>query len=310
MRLLEGKVAIVTGAGQGIGKSEALYLSKLGAAVVVNDRGRENGKGQSFADQVVNEIKQAGGAAVANYSDVSDWNAAKAMIDQAVGTFGGLDILLCNAGIVRDRVCYNMSEAEWDDVIRVHLKGHFAPTRFAAAYWREQVRQTGKPASGRIIYTSSEAGLFGHFGQVNYASAKAGITGLCLTAAVKLEKFGVTVNTISPRARTPMTEGTFGKFVVPHGQFDEQNPDNIAPWIGFLCTDAAANISGQIFVVYGGTVSLMSPWPTKAEIKRQAAWTIEELVVEAQRIMPGLTARPPDFPVNPVDLLAGSQGAP
>lgn len=232
MGRLEGKVAIVTGGGQGLGREEALLLAAEGAAVVVNDMGGlVDGRGTdaSFANLVAAEIKAAGGKACANFCDVSDWAAADAMIQQAIDTFGRLDILLCNAGIVRDRMTHNMSEAEWDAVIKVHLKGHFAPTRAAVARWREATKASGRPVGGRIIYTASEAGLFGHPGQPNYSAAKAGITGLCFEVAKEVGRLGVTVNVISPRGRTPMTEATFGDFTIPEGTFDEWAPDNVAP---------------------------------------------------------------------------------
>jgi NAD(P)-dependent dehydrogenase (short-subunit alcohol dehydrogenase family) len=291
-RALEGKVAIVTGAGQGLGRSEALLFAGLGAAVVVNDRGGP--AGDRFADRVVCEIEAAGGRAAANHADVSSWTDAAAMVAQAVDTFGGLDILLCNAGIVRDRMIYNLAEEEWDDVIRVHLKGHAAPTKFAAQYWRNEHRE-GRPRGGRIIYTSSEAGLYGHIGQANYSAAKSGVVGLGLTVARELEKYGVTVNIINPRGRTPMTEGTFGQFSQVSG-FDEWDPDNVPPWIAFLASDAAANITGQCFVVYGGLVAVADAWPITASIDKKARWTVGELMEEANRLFPGLEGGVKPFP--------------
>ena len=215
MNTLEGKVAIVTGAGQGIGRQEALALAAQGAIVVVNDLG-ETPDGVRHADAVVAEIKAAGGSAVAHYDDISEWSGAESLLELALEA-GSLDILVCNAGVVRDRMLHNMTEQEWDAVIKVHLRGHFIPTRLAATHWRNLSKSTGQPVDGRIVYTTSEAGLYGHVGQTNYAAAKAGITGLCFTAAQELERVGVTVNTVSPRGRTPMTEGTFGDFVMADG---------------------------------------------------------------------------------------------
>ena len=299
MKSLSGKVAIVTGGGQGIGREEALLLASEGASVIVNDMGGlVDGKDtpDSFANQVVAQIKAAGGQAAANFADVSDWAAADAMIQQAIDTFGKLDILLCNAGIVRDRMIHNMSEAEWDAVIKVHLKGHFAPTRAAVARWREQAKATGDPVNGRILYTTSEAGLFGHPGQPNYSAAKAGICGLCFEVAKEVGRFGVTVNVISPRGRTPMTEATFGDFTVPEGAFDSWAPDNVAVWPVYLCSDEAKDISGQIFVVFGGTVQVMEAWPIAAQISRDQKWTLEELSAAAPKLFPDLKAGPPAWP--------------
>lgn len=299
MGALTGKVAIVTGGGQGIGREEALLLASEGAAVVVNDMGNLTGGSatpDSFANRVVAEIEAAGGRAAPNFADVSDWEAADAMIQQAIDTFGKLDILLCNAGIVRDRMTHNMSEAEWDAVIKVHLKGHFAPTRAAVKRWREQAKDTGKPIDGRIIYTASEAGLFGHPGQPNYSAAKAGICGLCFEVAKEVARFGVTVNVISPRARTPMTESTFGEFTIPDGMFDEWAADNIAVWPTFLCTDYAKDITGQVFVVFGGTVQVMEAWPIAASISRQKKWTLADLSLAARDLFPEMTANAPAWP--------------
>lgn len=299
MGVLTGKVAIVTGGGQGIGREEALLLAFQGAAVIVNDMGRlVDGKDtpDSFANQVVAEIVAAGGKAVANFADVSDWDAADAMVQQAIDTFGSLDILLCNAGIVRDRMTHNMSEAEWDAVIKVHLKGHFAPTRAAVKRWRDRAKESGAPVDGRIIFTASEAGLFGHPGQPNYSAAKAGICGLCFEVAKEVARFGVTVNVISPRARTPMTEGTFGDFTIPEGTFDEWAPDNIAVWPVFLCTEEAKHITGQIFVVFGGTVQVMEAWPIAAKIEQDRKWTLDELSGVARQLFPDMRADAPAWP--------------
>ena len=240
------------------------------------------------------EIEGAGGRAAANYADVSNWKEAEDLISEAADTFGDLNILVCNAGIVRDRMMHNMSEQEWDDVVRVHLKGHFAPTKFATQYWREQAK-SGKAVNGRVVYTTSEGGFYGSMGQANYCAAKAGIIGLAFAAARELQKLGVTVNAIAPRGKTPMTEAVMSGFPQVDG-FDVWDADNVAPWVGFLATDQAAEITGQVFVVYGGTVMLASAWPVQATLEQNARWTIEELLDRASTILPGLKATVPAFP--------------
>ncbi|HJQ46483.1 MAG TPA: SDR family NAD(P)-dependent oxidoreductase [Amycolatopsis sp.] len=297
MSFLLGKVAIVTGAGQGLGRAEVHALAQAGAAVVVNDVGRApEGGGERPADVVVREITEAGGRAVANYDDVSDWDGAQNLVKQAVGLEGHLDILVCNAGIVRDRMLHKLSPEEWDAVVRVHQRGHFLPTRFAAEHWRERAKQDG-PVSARLIYTTSEAGLFGHIGQANYATAKAGITGLCFTAAQELARVGVTVNTVSPRGRTPMTFGAFGDIPKSDGGFDTWDPANVAPFVTFLARDEAANITGQVFVVHGGTVTRLAPWTEAGTIVADHRWEADELLKAAEDLVPGLVAPAPVFPV-------------
>src|SRR6188474_1281000 len=222
MPSLEGKVAIVTGAGRGIGREHALALARAGAKVVVNDLGGTlDGQGQDAtpAQTVVNEIVAAGGEAVASYDDVSNFDAAEHMVNRALERYGGLDILVNNAGILRDRMLVNMTEDEWDAVIAVHLKGHFAPTRHAAAYWRERSK-AGDQVNARVINTSSPSGVFGNVGQLNYGAAKAGIVGFTLIAAQELQRYGVTVNAIAPNARTRMTEAAFGEIPPPESGFD------------------------------------------------------------------------------------------
>lgn len=306
MTMLKDKVAVVTGAGQGIGREEALALAAVGATVVVNDVGR-SAEGESYADAVVAEIRAAGGTAVAHYEDISEWAGGESLIALALEA-GSLDIVVCNAGIVRDRMLYNMTADEWDAVVRVHLRGHFIPTRLAATHWRGLTKSTGQPVDGRIIYTTSEAGLFGHIGQCNYAAAKAGITGLCFTAAQELERFGVTVNTVSPRGRTPMTEDTFGDFVLPEG-FDEWDPSNVAPFVVFLAGPHAAKMSGQVFVVYGGTVTRLAGWQELSQIENDHRWTQAELLERAPELAEGLEAPPPVFSVVTPGSVAHGQGA-
>lgn len=306
MALLDGKVAIVTGGGQGIGRHEALLLARHGAHVVVNDYAPRGASGCP-ADDVVSEIAEFGGTAEANADDIGTWEGGRNVVGQALERTGNLDILLCNAGIVRDRMSFMMDESEWDDVVRVHLKGHFAPTRFAAEHWRKRSKAMNGSVNGRLIYTTSEAGMYGNIGQPNYSAAKAGITGLCLEVSRELEPYGVTVNTISPRGRTPMTLSTFGSVDAPPDGFDPWDAANIAPWPVFLSTDAAAQITGQIFVVFGATVQLMDPWTIETKIENDKMWEVEELMARAEDLIPGLKKNLPPFPVVvPTDWKPGS----
>jgi NAD(P)-dependent dehydrogenase (short-subunit alcohol dehydrogenase family) len=285
MGALDGKVAIVTGAGRGIGRGEALLLAREGARVVVNDLGGEwdgTGRDTRPAQLVVDEITAAGGEAVANYDDVADYAAAERMVRQAIDTFGSLDILVNNAGILRDRMIFNMSEEEWDAVIRVHLKGHFAPTRHACAYWREKAKERGS-AAGRIVCTSSTSGLLGNPGQSNYGAAKAGIAAFAQIVAMEMARYGVTCNAIAPAARTRLTERTFGE-IKAEGPFDEWDPENVAPLVAYLVSDAAAGISGQVFYVSGGTVQLYQGWGPVAEARKEGRWTVAELAAEVPKL--------------------------
>jgi len=299
MGSLDGLVAIVTGAGQGLGRAHALHLAEQGASVVVNDPGvggDGSGGDSSLAEQVVAQIKAGGGNAVANVDSCADWSAAEQMVDQAVETFGKLDILVNNAGILRDRMSFKMSEDEWDAVINVHLKGHFAPSRFAAAYWREQAKAGDGKVYGRIVNTSSESGYFGMVGQVNYATAKAGIVGMTMTMARELESVGVTVNAIAPRARTRMTTGSFDGYPeAVEGQFDTRAPENISAVVAWLASPQAAHISAKVFACYAGELDLQTPIELEANISNgERAWTIEELAARADDLFkngrtPGVT---------------------
>ncbi|MGP3947351.1 3-oxoacyl-ACP reductase [Streptomyces sp. 7N604] len=262
---LDGKTAIVTGAGRGLGRAEALELARLGARVVVNDFGQPgwDGSGEASAapaEQVVVEIRAEGGQAVAHVGDVADHEQARGLIRLAVDTYGSLDILVNNAGILRDRMIFSMTEDEWDSVIRVHLKGHFNTTHFAAAHWRERSKAAGGPVYGRIVNTSSEAFLAGSAGQPNYAAAKGGIVGLTTSTALALAKYGVTANAICPRARTRMTEHVFagaGLGGPEDGGLDALAPEHVSPLVGYLAAPAAAKVNGQVFVVHGGMVALV-----------------------------------------------------
>jgi NAD(P)-dependent dehydrogenase (short-subunit alcohol dehydrogenase family) len=301
MGLLDGKVAIVTGAGRGVGRGHALELARNGAKVVVNDLGGEwdgSGEDNRPASEVVEEIKALGGEAAANFDNVATWAGAENMINQAVETFGSLDILVNNAGILRDRMAFNMAEEEWDAVVNVHGKGHFAPTRFACGYWRQKSKDAGGPVFGRLIHTSSESGLFGNAGQCNYDFAKAGLISFSLCVAREMVKYGVTSNVYAPRARTRMTEGTFGNIPKAEG-FDAWDPDNVAPFIAYLCTEQAQHITGQCFIVTGGEVSLIEQHHVLHSIDKGDRWTVEELVDKSAELFAdaptGLTQR---FPVS------------
>ncbi|MGP8302212.1 3-oxoacyl-ACP reductase [Streptomyces inhibens] len=259
---LEGLTAIVTGAGRGLGRAEALELARLGARVVVNDYGQpgRDGSGEASAapaEDVAAEIRAAGGRAVAHLGDVADHEQARALVQLAIDTYGKLDILVNNAGILRDRMVFSMTEDEWDSVIRVHLKGHFNTTHFAAVHWRERAKTAGGPVHGRIVNTSSEAFLAGSAGQPNYAAAKGGIVGLTTSTALALAKYGVTANAICPRARTRMTEDVFAGFSEPEdGALDALAPEHVAPLVGYLASPAAARVNGQLLVVHGGMVAI------------------------------------------------------
>jgi len=297
MGMLDGKVAIVTGAGRGIGREEALLLASEGAKVIVNDVGatvQGEGGDKHPAEEVVELIKKGGSDGAVNASDVSSWQGAKDLVDQAVDTFGTLDILVNNAGILRDKMSFNMEESDWDDVIRVHLKGHFAPSHHAAVYWRGRAK-AGDTVSGRIINTSSEAGLYGNAGQANYSAAKAGIASLTWVLARELERYGITVNAISPRARTRMTENLFGEMTKAQEGFDEWDPRNIAQLVTFLASDAASDVTGQNFVVFGGNVWVMGGFHPVGELHRDSMWTPEELAGAKDEMFKGISSGIPKF---------------
>jgi NAD(P)-dependent dehydrogenase (short-subunit alcohol dehydrogenase family) len=259
--LCEGRVAVVTGAGRGIGREHALSLARHGAKVVVNDLGGAvDGTGGDLgpADEVVQEIKGFGGDAVANGDNVADWEGAQRMINTAIEHFGDLHALVNNAGILRDRVLANMTEEEWDAVINVHLKGTFAPARWAVAYWRERAK-AGEPVSGRIVNTTSVSGIYGNPGQTNYGAAKAGIAAFTNIAALEVARYGVTVNAVAPVALTRMTEG-----LGPAPETDEDRearaPHWIAPIVTWLCSDEAAGVTGRVFEASGSTLALAEGW--------------------------------------------------
>ena len=269
-RPLDGRVAVVTGAGAGLGRAEALALAAAGANVVVNDLSADDAAG------AVEQIEAVGAKALAVPGDVSERSTADALVAAATEHFGGLHVLVNNAGMTRDRMLFNMSDEEWDDVIRVHLRGHFLLSRNAGAYWRAQAKATGAPVQASVVNTSSEAGLTGSEGQANYASAKAGIAALTLATARGMSRFGVRANAICPRARTAMTAGVFG--AAPEGTQDPLSVDHVAPFVTFLASPAAEHISGQVFVVYGGMVALMSAPAVEKRFDADASgWTLDAL---------------------------------
>ncbi len=281
MGALEGRVAIITGAGRGIGREHALYFAAEGAKVVVNDLGAANdgeGSDRTPAEQVVAEIRDAGGEAVANGDDVADWEGAQRLVNAAIESFGDLDILVNNAGILRDRVLVNMTEEEWDAVIKVHLKGHFAPTRWAAAYWREEFK-AGRQKRRNLVHTSSTSGLFSNPGQSNYGAAKSGIATFSQIIAKELTRYGVASNCIAPGARTRLTLATpgLGDIMAPKEDgFDEWDPANIAPLVAYLST-ADCPFTGETFFVQGGVVKRVASWQMAETVERNEPWTVGDL---------------------------------
>ncbi len=260
--LCDGRVVIVTGAGRGIGREHALMLASEGARVVVNDLGGEvdgTGGDLSPARQVVDEIKGMGAEAIANGDDVSSWEGAQRMVNMAVETFGGLDAVVNNAGILRDRMLTNMTEAEWDSVIKVHLKGTFAPCRWAAAYWRERAK-AGETNDGRIVNTSSVSGLYGNPGQTNYGAAKAGIAAFTIIAAQEMYRYGVTVNAIAPGALTRMTESLGGMGDLDEEGKESMSPRWIAPIVTWLCSTESAQVTGRVFETSGRVLGVAEMW--------------------------------------------------
>jgi NAD(P)-dependent dehydrogenase (short-subunit alcohol dehydrogenase family) len=281
MGSLDGRVAIITGAGRGIGREHALLFAREGAKVVVNDLGGANdgtGADATPAEQVVEEIVGLGGEAVVNGDNVADWEGAQRLINQAVDTFGDLDILVNNAGILRDRVLVNMTEEEWDSVIAVHLKGHFAPSRWAATYWREQ-HKAGIQRPRNIVHTSSTSGLFANPGQSNYGAAKTGIVTFSQIIAKELARYGVRSNAIAPAARTRLTLATPGLPEVMEARadgFDQWDPANVAPLVAFLAS-AECPFNGETFLVHGGSVTMIESWARGASVDRDERWTVSEL---------------------------------
>ena len=291
MGSLDGRVAIITGAGRGIGREHALLFAREGARVVVNDLGGANdgtGTDVTPAHNVVAEIEAFGGEAIVNGDNVADWEGAQRLINSAIETFGDLDILVNNAGILRDRVIVNMTEEEWDAVITVHLKGHFAPTRWAAAYWREQHKAgSGRPRN--LVHTSSTSGLFANPGQSNYGAAKTGIATFSQIVAKELIRYNVKSNTVAPGARTRLTLATPGleDIMKPaEGGFDQWDPANISPLVAYLAS-ADCKFTGETFFVQGGNVTLIESWSRGASVDRDSIWSVDELAKALAPLAPG-----------------------
>lgn len=301
--ICDGRVAIVTGAGRGIGRGHALELARQGAKVVVNDIGAAvDGTGDDVgpAQQVVDEIVALGGEAVANTDDVSDWEGAQRMINQAIETYGSLDTLVNNAGILRDRMLFNMTEQEWDAVIAVHLKGTFGPMRWAAAYWREKAK-AGESFDASIVNTSSTSGIFANPGQANYGAAKSGIASMSIIAAKELGRYGVRVNAIAPGARTRMTENLGGRRPAPaEGEWDERSPDNVAPLVTWLGSAEASGITGQVFIVGGGRINVAVNWQRGPGDDKGARWDPAELTGIVPKLVEeaGTALPPPSSPTG------------
>jgi NAD(P)-dependent dehydrogenase (short-subunit alcohol dehydrogenase family) len=290
--ICDDRVVIVTGAGRGIGRAHALEFASQGARVVVNDLGAEvDGSGGSTgpAGEVVEEIRSMGGDAIANGDDVSDWKGARRLVDLAIEHFGRLDTLVNNAGILRDRMLVNMTEEEWDAVLRVHLKGTFGPLRWAAAHWRELAKE-GKAVDASVVNTSSGSGLYGNPGQTNYGAAKAGIASLTIIASRELERYGVRVNAIAPAALTRMTENLGLSLVSGDSKpehFDAMAPENIAPLVVWLGSNESTGVSGRVFNVAGGRISVAEGWSRGPEVDQGDRWDPAELTT----VVPDLVAR-------------------
>jgi len=293
--MLEDKVAIVTGAGRGLGRSEAIELARQGATVVVQDFGTAMDGSGSNADpshDVVKEIEAAGGTAMAHFGDIADYAYVQGLVAETVEKYGDVHIVVNNAGILRDRMVFNMEEAEWDAVVRVHLKGHFNTIRHATAHWRQRSKD-GNEVYGRVINTTSEAALFGSPGQPNYASAKAGIIGLTTSTANGMVKYGVTSNAIAPRARTLMTETSMPEMFggeVKEGDFDVWAPENVAPLVAFLASPAAARVTGQVFIIWGNQVTHLQGPRVDDRYETEGRWTADGL---AKTLEPVFAKREP-----------------
>ena len=293
MGALEGRVAIITGAGRGLGREHALLFAEEGAKVVVNDLGGDaGGSGSDLtpAQQTVDDIRAMGGEAVVNGANVADWDGARQLVEQAVETFGDLHVLVNNAGILRDRMTVNMTADEWDVVMNVHLRGHFAMAHHSAVYWREQTK-AGKAVNAAMVHTSSPSGLFANAGQANYGAAKAGIATLSQILAKELGRYGVRSNTIAPAARTRLTLSTPGlgeAMAAPgDGSFDPWDPANVSPLVAYLST-ADCPFTGETFFVVGGLVQRVQPWALAERLEQEGRWTVADLAARADTLTAGV----------------------
>jgi len=295
--ICEGRIVVVTGAARGIGREHALAFAREGARVVVNDLGvARDGTGADTAPAqiLVDEIVAAGGDALANADDIADWDGARNLVRTAIETYGGLDVLVNNAGFLRDRMIFTSTEDEWDAVIRVHLKGHFATTRHATEWWRTRAKE-GAPVDARIVNTSSGAGLMGAVGQGAYAAAKAGIAALTLVEAAEMGRYGVTANAIAPAARTRMTEDVFGdRMRAPESGFDANDPGNISPLVVWLGSADARDVTGRVFEVEGGMISVADGWQHGPSVDRESRWAPADVGPAVRKL---LAQAPPPAPV-------------
>jgi len=293
-----GRVVVVTGAGRGLGRAHALELARQGASVVVNDLGAAlNGAGRSAepAEQVAEEIRALGGRAVVNGDDVADWEGARRLVRCAIDEFGRLDALVNNAGFVRDRMLVSTSEQEWDDVVRVHLKGHAATLRHAAEYWRDRAK-AGDVVAARVVNTSSGAGLLGSVGQGAYSAAKAGIAALTVVASAELARYGVTVNAIAPVARTRMTEQVFADLMsAPTEGFDAMAPENVSPLVAWLAGPDSGHVTGRVFEAEGGAIRVMDGWHRGPEADRGARWPVAEVGASVDALLAKAPAPEPVY---------------
>jgi NAD(P)-dependent dehydrogenase (short-subunit alcohol dehydrogenase family) len=306
--LCDGRIVIVTGAGGGIGREHALLFAREGAKVVVNDiGGSRSGEGtdKGPAQQVVDEIEAAGGEGIANTDDISTWDGAERIVQQAIDTFGGLDVVVNNAGILRDRMMTNMTEAEWDAVIKVHLKGTFGPAHFAAAYWRDKSK-AGEQVDGRIINTTSPSGIFGNIGQSNYGAAKAGIAAFTVITSQELGRYGVTVNAIAPTALTRMTEDLGMMEAIGEEGRAAIGPETISPLVVWLGSTQSAGVTGRVFGIFGNKISVAEGWVYGPTVDRDTIWEPGEL----GEVIPGLVAEAaPNAPMSGVrEAAADSRG--